>query len=406
MTRPLISGSPGFGLASLGIDGAPSLRECRRMMPSVMDEFPRSVSVDLLPGAIFTPPPGSYPARLETLPAWRRPLPRATDAKAPAKKTLAKVGRGERRSRKGGRLKANAQLRIGRRPTRKQGRKHAVLGSGTIVGKYRIEEFLGSGSFAAVYRASHMALRAPFSLKILHQEVLRKKPRLSRMLCDEARFAAPIHHPNLIRVIDLHESDELAYIVLEYVEGQSLADMIRERKRIDPALSLEIGIQTCKGLRAALEHGIVHRDIKPANILYTRSEQVKVIDLGLAQRKDPLESIGDRKSSSGVVGTPAYMAPEQADRPEITDFRSDLYALGSTLFHAMVGSPPFPGKRGKALLEAKQAELVLDPVDIGVSLPVSALRLLARFMRPSMEERPSSYGEAIRMMKTVLDELE
>lgn len=331
----------------------------------------------MIPADRFVSPSWAYPRLSSDLPAWWRPIaPRTAIQQAlPGRKRRARV-------------------------KDESTRKHAALRPGTIVGRYRIVEFLGSGSFAAVYLASHLALKSPFSLKILHGEILKSRPGLARMLCDEARIAASVQHPNLVRVVDLCQGADLTYIVLEYIPGLSLAACIRDRGHLPPAEVAAIAVQVARGLQEAHRHGIIHRDIKPANILITDGGDVKLIDLGLAHRAGAARQNAS-SSRKEMIGTPLYMAPEQAENPGGVDFRADIYALGATLYHAAVGHPPFTGRGSAELIAAKQNGTITPPERFGIVLPAEFRDVLYWFLRKDKGSRPESYYVVIETLEAL-----
>jgi serine/threonine-protein kinase len=216
-----------------------------------------------------------------------------------------------------------------------------TLRAGTIVDKYRIEELLGIGGFAAVYRATHMLLHSTVALKLLRPDVVARRPSLAVQLLHEARFAARIEHRNVVRVYDVTHTPAITYIVMEFIRGPSLARLIEDRGPLPAARVAQIGLDTIDGLEAGLAQGLIHRDIKPPNILLDDSGLARIVDLGLAN------PIHDRDEGplrdSTVIGTRGYMSPEQIADPRAVDFRSDIYSLGVTLREAATAVAPQSG---------------------------------------------------------------
>ena len=174
---------------------------------------------------------------------------------------------------------------------------------GAIIDKYRVEELVGVGGFAVVYRATHLLLNTPVALKLLRPSVLRRTPELAPLLCDEARVAARINHPNVVRVNDVTHTRHITYVVIEYVDGGSLADYLARVRRMSPGRALRLGIDVAEGLRAGLAAGVIHRDVKPANILMTAAGQAKVADLGLARVQGSESTVLGTALSSGPRAT-------------------------------------------------------------------------------------------------------
>jgi len=254
----------------------------------------------------------------------------------------------------------------------------ADLPAGSILDKYRIEALLGTGGFAAVYRATHLLLRVPVAIKLLRSDVVRAHPRFTRLLCDEAGMAAKVDHPNVVRVLDVTHTQRITYIVLEYVDGRSLAAAIRKCGRLPIEEVIRIGVDVCTGLEAALRSGLVHRDVKPGNILLTKAGAAKVADF-MAYRADAADA-------GRMVGTPQYMSPEQARHPADVDFRTDIFSLGASLFHAAGGRLPFA--EGSAPAEPR----ALVESDLGEPL----LRVLRAMTHFDPAARPASYDACRR----------
>lgn len=247
-----------------------------------------------------------------------------------------------------------------------------TLRPGTIVDKYRIEELLGVGGFAAVYRATHLLLHSTVALKLLRPDVLARRPNLALQLLHEARFAARIEHRNVVRVYDVTHTPAITYIVMELIRGPSLARLIEDRGALPPGRVARIGIDTVDGLQAGLTQGLIHRDIKPPNILLDDTGIARIVDLGLAN------PIGDRDDGplrdSTVIGTRGYMSPEQIADPRAVDFRSDIYSLGVTLREAATGVAPHSGRP-------------LPP------LPPLLAPIVAWMLAADRDDRPGSYRE-------------
>jgi serine/threonine protein kinase len=273
---------------------------------------------------------------------------------------------------------------------------------GSVIDKYRIEELLGTGGFAAVYRATHLLLRIPVALKLLKPEVVRSRPFLAELLCEEARFAAQLNHGNVVRVFDVTHTPQITYIIMEFIEGRSLMEVIHDEGPLALKRVLGIGLDVCRGLQAASEQGMIHRDIKPANILMTKHDQAKIVDLGLAQQRT---AGGKESESKMVVGTPAYMAPEQALTPEQVDFRADIYSLGVTLYHAALGRPPFQGRTPVESISLHQTQPVPAPQDIIPNFPFELSRLLLWMLEKDAANRPASYDQLIEGLEETLQSL-
>jgi serine/threonine protein kinase len=281
---------------------------------------------------------------------------------------------------------------------------HVLPAVGSVIEKYRIEELLGTGGFAAVYRATHLLLRIPVALKLLKPKVLKQRPLLADLLCEEARFAAQLNHANVVRVFDVTHNPKITYIVMEFIDGESLHQYVHRKGRVRVEKALRVGLDVTQGLKAAFDQGLIHRDIKPANILIARSGVAKIVDLGLAQHHDDLAKNRGAEDSSMIVGTPMYMAPEQASRPEDVDFRADVYSLGATLYHAVTGRPPFENDDPVKLLAMHQLEPVRPPEELVAGLPFELSRMLRwmlekdRAARPDYDQLQAGLEEALQAM--------
>jgi eukaryotic-like serine/threonine-protein kinase len=275
-------------------------------------------------------------------------------------------------------------------------RNEEILPRGTIIDKYRIDRLLGRGGFAAVYRATHLLLDTRVALKLLRPQVVARHPYLAKLLHEEARFAARIDHPNVVKVYDVTHSSSITYVVMEYIDGRSLAETIRRSGPLAPARVVEIGTAVIAGLRVALAAGLIHRDIKPANILLGRRGETKIVDLGLVlrtdtsnhERTDP-EAPPARRAST--IGTYGYMAPEQAVDPDGVDFRADIYSLGVTLYEAAVGEPPFPLADAPRCLEMHARAPVPPPEERSPGVPRALSALLLRMLAKNPDDRFPSY---------------
>lgn len=275
---------------------------------------------------------------------------------------------------------------------------------GAVIDRYRIEGVIGRGGFAVVFRGRHVLLDMPVAIKLMRPSVVRRSPHLAHTLCDEARLAARIAHPNVVRVHDVHHTDAITFIVMELCEGETLSELIARKGRLAPTRVLRIGQAVAAGLRAGLACQIIHRDIKPSNIIVTTGGAPKVVDLGLARRVS--ERVDDRPAHRGMVGTPGYMAPEQANDPDGVDFRADIYALGVSLYHAAVGAPPFPTSDPLRALALHQSATIPPPTDRVPGLPPELDHLLLWMLERSRERRPASYDVLISAMRRALEDLE
>ena len=215
--------------------------------------------------------------------------------------------------------------------------------TGQTISHYNILSELGRGGMGVVYKAEDTRLKRPVALKFLRSDVLEDDEHKERFL-REAQAAAALDHSNICTVYEIDEADGQTFIAMAFIEGQTVKNKIAERPlKLDEAL--DIAIQTATGLQAAHEKGIVHRDIKGANLMVTPRGQVKIMDFGLAQ----LAERSQLTKTATMLGTPAYMSPEQA-RGERTDRRTDVWSLGVVIYEMVTGRLPFEGERQEAVV--------------------------------------------------------
>jgi len=215
---------------------------------------------------------------------------------------------------------------------------------GTILGgRYEIDEVIGRGGMSTVYRAHDLTLERWVAVKIMHREVARESEQLERFR-REAKSIAKLSSPYVVGVIDADEQDQTPYIVLEYVEGQTLKQRIRDFERLDIPEAVAFAIEIARGLQAAHERQIVHRDVKPQNVLLDEDGAARVTDFGIARQLNDESLTADGR----VLGTTDYVSPEQALGHDVTP-QSDLYSLGVVLFEMLTGDVPFHGENQVAV---------------------------------------------------------
>ena len=236
----------------------------------------------------------------------------------------------------------------------KGGKRHYFLG------KYKLLDLIGVGGMGDVYKAVQPSIGRIVALKVMNRAILKEPIAVTRFL-REIRSAAAVDHPNVVRAYDADCDDDSYFLVMEYVAGKDLKSWIRQEKSLPVAWSCECIRQAALGLEHAFEQGMVHRDIKPSNLLVTQDEHgglplVKILDLGLARFASETAEDGDLTRSGQVLGTPDYIAPEQARNTKTADIRADIFSLGCTLFELLTGRLPFPGTTVMEKLMARASE--------------------------------------------------
>ena len=212
---------------------------------------------------------------------------------------------------------------------------------GETISHYKILSELGRGGMGVVYKAEDTTLERPVALKFLATHAIEHPEHKARFF-REAKAAARLDHQNICPVYEIGEADGQTFLAMAYLEGQTVKEKITERPlKLEEAL--DIAIQTAQGLQAAHEKGVVHRDIKSANLMVTPQGTVKVMDFGL----DQLAERSQLTKTATILGTPAYMSPEQARR-ERTDRRTDIWSLGVVIYEMVTGRLPFEGERQEA----------------------------------------------------------
>jgi hypothetical protein len=247
--------------------------------------------------------------------------------------------------------------------------------------RYRVLEVLGAGGMGVVYKAIHRLMDRVVALKVIHRS-LTDRPGVAERFRREVRAAARLTHPHIVTAYDADQAGDTHFLVMEYVAGISLDREVERRGPLPVREACDLARQAALGLQHAHEHGLVHCDIKPQNLLLTPGGQVKIVDFGLARVAADGSPPATPLPSGVVLGTPDYVAPEQARNPAQVDIRADVYGLGCTLYHLLTGHGPFPGgtplQKLLAHQECRPPALTAARADVPEALAAIVDRMLAK----------------------------
>jgi eukaryotic-like serine/threonine-protein kinase len=260
-------------------------------------------------------------------------------------------------------------------------------------GRYELDGIVGRGGMAEVFRARDIRLDRLVAVKTLREDLARDATFQARFR-REAQSAASLNHPSIVAVYDTGEdmsgSSHVPYIVMEYVDGRTLRDLLRDDRRLLPERALEITDGVLRALDYSHRHGIVHRDIKPGNVMLTRTGEVKVMDFGIARAVSDAQAT--MTQTAQVIGTAQYLSPEQA-RGERVDARSDLYSTGCLLYELLTGRPPFLGDSPVAIAYQHVRENPVPPSHLDPEIPAWADSIVLRAMAKDPAQRYQSAAD-------------
>jgi serine/threonine-protein kinase len=275
---------------------------------------------------------------------------------------------------------------------------------GRAINNYQIRARIGQGGMGTVYLAEHPFMGRKAAIKILRRAYVTDEAMVA-LFMNEARAANAIRHPNIIDIIDVGRlADGQPYLMMEFLEGETLADRLSRLGRLPAPDALDFVQQAAEALAVAHDRGIVHRDLKPENLLLVpdlsapRGERVKVLDFGIAKlrgRSDP------EASASGLIilGSPLYMAPEQCTPDQIeTDHRADIYSLGGLLYHTLCGAPPFVNDALGDLLAMHLLDAPTAPRSVDPGIPAHVEEVILR----ALAKRPEDRFSSMRALATAL----
>jgi serine/threonine protein kinase len=272
---------------------------------------------------------------------------------------------------------------------------------GRTIGHFRVDSLLGHGGMGAVYRAFDLSLERPVALKT----VLLDNPHTRTLFMREARAQAKLRHANVVPVHFIGDHEGLTYLVMELVDGESLATKVEREGAVPEARALEIIDAVAAALESAHAQGLIHRDVKPSNVLVEPTGRVLLADFGLAkvvggQGDDgasvPLQGQGalvSQTNTKGAIGTPAYIAPELTSGVGKVDHRADIYSLGVTLYELVTGKRPFSGPTNTRIAAAHERAPVIPPRVIKPTVSLLCEEMILRMLAKSPDERFQSYAD-------------
>jgi alkyl hydroperoxide reductase subunit AhpC len=267
----------------------------------------------------------------------------------------------------------------------------AALGPGNVIGQYRIEAKLGAGGFGTVYRARDVTLDRIVALKVVHSS----NQAMAASLLNEARAAAALNHPNVCTLFSVDASDGISMIVMEHLEGQTLAKIL-EQSALTAPRATTIAAQVASGMAAAHSHGVVHGDLKPANVMVSGDDMAKIMDFGLARRAAATPVNADTmnwnpSTTGGISGTPSYLSPEQT-RGEPATPASDVFSLGLMIYEMITGKRAIDGRN---VFEALRQIDQLDAESLAKHIPDPFRRILLQSLIHDSRQRTLTMSDIV-----------
>jgi eukaryotic-like serine/threonine-protein kinase len=274
-----------------------------------------------------------------------------------------------------------------------------MKGGHTSIQGYKILTKIGQGAMGSIYKALQISMDRIVAIKCLAPKYSQNDKFRERFL-REARAVARLNHPNIIQGIDVGDSNGVHYFAMEYIDGPTVGELLKRGGALDEKRALNIVTQISRALQHAFNHGIIHRDIKPDNIMLTREGVAKLCDLGLAKLpKDTGDASGTRPGAS--MGTPYYIAPEQARGEQNVDTRADIYSLGSSFYHMVAGEVPFVGQSAADVISKHLTEPVTPPRVKNPLVSGGVDWVIVKMMQKTREDRYQTPTELVRDLEAI-----
>jgi WD40 repeat protein/tRNA A-37 threonylcarbamoyl transferase component Bud32 len=252
--------------------------------------------------------------------------------------------------------------------------------------RYEPTRLLGSGGMGTVWLAQHCVMGRQVAVKVIRPEFV-AKPGAAERFRRETQAAARLQHPNIVTAFDAEQAGDTHLLAMEYVEGVTLSDIVRQRGPLPVTEACDAIRQAALGLQHAFDRGLIHRDLKPHNLMRTADGTVKILDFGLAVLADAARGADGLTAANIVLGTPDYIAPEQAEDSHAADVRSDIYSLGCSLYHLLTGRVPFPGDSVLRKLDSHRM-LQPEPIQsIRPEVPAALAAIVAKMMAKKPGDR-------------------
>jgi len=275
-----------------------------------------------------------------------------------------------------------------------------MKGGHTSIQGYKILTKIGQGAMGSIYKALQISMDRVVAIKCLASKYSQNDKFRERFL-REARAVARLNHPNIIQGIDVGDSNGVHYFAMEYIDGPTVGELLKRGGALDEKRAINIVTQISRALQHAFNHGIIHRDIKPDNIMLTREGVAKLCDLGLAklQTKEDGDASGTRPGAS--MGTPYYIAPEQARGEQNVDTRADIYSLGASFYHMVAGEVPFVGQSAADVISKHLTEPVTPPRVKNPLVSGAVDWVIVKMMQKAREDCYQTPTELVRDLEAI-----